>query len=88
MRCEHDSCVYTRDVNTPQAIYLLLYVNDMLIACKEAQVIKQVKTALSSRFEMKDLLMRGQLRTFWGWRSIGTGSEGSSTCPCPHTYKG
>lgn len=31
-RCSKDLCVYMRDVQTDKAIYLLLYVDDMLIA--------------------------------------------------------
>ena len=31
-RCSKDICVYMRDVQTDKAIYLLLYVDDMLIA--------------------------------------------------------
>jgi len=36
-------------------IYLLLYVNDMLIASKSRSVINKLKKNLSSEFEMKDL---------------------------------
>lgn len=36
-------------------IYLLLYVDDMLVACKDKKHIKALKDQLSSRFEMKYL---------------------------------
>nr|CBG76267.1 OO_Ba0005L10-OO_Ba0081K17.18 [Oryza officinalis] len=38
-----------------EAIYLLLYVNDMLIAAKDKSEIAKLKAQLSSEFEMKDL---------------------------------
>ena len=36
-------------------LYLLLYVDDMLIACKSKKVVQELKGALSREFEMKDL---------------------------------
>lgn len=36
-------------------IYLLLYVDDMLIAAKDKSEIAKLKARLSSEFEMKDL---------------------------------
>lgn len=36
-------------------IYLLLYVDDMPIACKYLTEINKVKTRISGEFEMKDL---------------------------------
>ena len=36
-------------------IYLLLYVDDMLIASKSRSAIDKLKKELSSEFEMKDL---------------------------------
>nr|CBG76256.1 OO_Ba0005L10-OO_Ba0081K17.7 [Oryza officinalis] len=38
----------------PEAIYLLLYVDDMLIAAKDKSEIAKLKAQLSSEFEMKD----------------------------------
>ena len=37
------------------AIYLLLYVDDMLIAAKNKSDIAKLKAQLSKEFEMKDL---------------------------------
>lgn len=34
-------------------IYLLLYVNDMLIACKEREEIEDLKRILNSEFDIK-----------------------------------
>ena len=36
-------------------LYLLLYVDDMLIACKSKKRVQELKAALSQEFEMKDL---------------------------------
>ena len=36
-------------------IYLLLYVDDMLIACKSRSTIDKLKEDLSFEFEIKDL---------------------------------
>ena len=55
LRCEHDHCVYVKDVDTMDALYLLLYVDDILIASKSMTAVKGLKRALSQEFEMKDL---------------------------------
>lgn len=54
-RSSRDACVYMKNVHTKKAIYLLLYVDDMLIASGDKAEIKQVKECLSKEFEMKDL---------------------------------
>lgn len=54
-RSDFDSCVYVRDVGTHSATYLLIYVDDMLIASKEMLTVNKLKGELCSRFEMKDL---------------------------------
>jgi transposase InsO family protein len=53
-RSEFDSCVYIKFVDG-SPIYLLLYVDDMLIAAKSKKEITTLKAQLSSEFEMKDL---------------------------------
>ena len=37
------------------ALYLLLYVDDMLIASRSIKVVKGLKRVLSNEFEMKDM---------------------------------
>ena len=54
-RCEHDYCVYIKDVDEEDVLYLLLYVDDMLIANRSMDAMKRLKRALSSEFEMKNL---------------------------------
>ena len=55
IKSEYDSCVYHTKLFDNTYIYLLLYVDDMLIACKHPNEINKVKTQLSGEFEMKDL---------------------------------
>ena len=47
--------VYYNKLPSGQYIYLLLYVNDMLIISKSRSVIDKLKKDLSFEFEMKDL---------------------------------
>ncbi|KAH9726184.1 hypothetical protein KPL70_008163 [Citrus sinensis] len=54
-RSEHDHCVYFRRLSDGAFIYLLLYVDDMLIASKNRDEIERLKKQLTSEFEMKDL---------------------------------
>lgn len=54
-RSKYDSCMYFARLKENSLIYLLIYVDDMLIACKHKAEILKLKDALSSEFEMKDL---------------------------------
>ena len=54
-RSNYDSCVYFKKSDDGSFIYLLLYVDDMLIATKDKKKIRKVKVQLSKEFEMKDL---------------------------------
>ncbi|KAG8502990.1 hypothetical protein CXB51_000989 [Gossypium anomalum] len=54
-RSSLDSCVYFKKNNDGFFVYLLLYVDDMLIAAKDKGEIRKVKAQLSEEFEMKDL---------------------------------
>jgi hypothetical protein len=53
-RSQYDSYVYLKFVNGSPT-YLLLYVDDMLIAAKSIKEITALKAQLSSVFDMKDL---------------------------------
>ena len=50
-----DHCVYFRKLQDGSFIYLLLYVDDMLIASRNQGEICRLKAQLSKEFEMKDL---------------------------------
>ncbi|KAH9726277.1 Integrase catalytic domain-containing protein [Citrus sinensis] len=54
-KSEHDYCVYFRRLPDGAFIYLLLYVDDILIALKNRDEIERLKKQLASEFEMKDL---------------------------------
>ena len=54
-RSSYDSCVYFKKSTDGSFVYLLLYVDDMLIAAKDKEEIRKVKNQLSKEFEMKDL---------------------------------
>lgn len=53
-RSEYDYCLYIKsDGNV--IIYLLLYVDDLMIVTDNEEKLNEVKLSLSSRFEMKDM---------------------------------
>ena len=54
-RCEFGPCVYVKTLEDEYRLYLLLYVDDMLIACKSRRIVQELKVALSREFEMKNL---------------------------------
>ncbi|GJZ18871.1 retrotransposon protein, putative, ty1-copia subclass, partial [Tanacetum coccineum] len=51
----YDSCVYYRSYAPGDYIYLLLYVDDILIACKSNAEIGSTKSLLKKEFDMKEL---------------------------------
>ena len=54
-RSSYDNCVYFQKTSDGSFIYLLLYVDDMLIAARDKSLVNKLKTQLSSEFDMKDL---------------------------------
>ena len=54
-RSSYDSYVYFKEVSDGSFAYLLLYVDDMLIAAKDMREIIKVQAQLSKEFEIKDL---------------------------------
>lgn len=44
-----------KQLSLGEGIYLLLYVDDMLIAAKSKREIQSLKDSLKAEFEMKDL---------------------------------
>ena len=55
LRSAYDACVYYQKLADGSFIYLLLYVDDMLVASRDIAEINKLKVQLSSEFEMKDL---------------------------------
>ena len=72
-RSNFDSCLYFKGVNGEDPIYLLLYVDDMLLACPSFKTIQHVKGLLKSEFDMKEL---GEARRILGI-SISRNRSGS-----------
>ncbi|KAL9258959.1 Retrovirus-related Pol polyprotein from transposon TNT 1-94-like protein [Drosera capensis] len=51
----YDCCVYHKKVSDCSLMYLLLYMDDMLIATRDIVEIKKLKVLLNTEFDMKDL---------------------------------
>jgi hypothetical protein len=54
VRRSADHCVYSKQVGN-HFIYVVLHIDDMLLVGNNIDVIKEVKSHLSSKFDMKDL---------------------------------
>ena len=54
-RSPYNCCVYHKKLEDGSFIYLVLYVDDMLIAARNKTDIQKLKGLLSPKFEMKDL---------------------------------
>jgi len=57
-----DKCLYVK-MNGDQKVYLLLYVDDIILASNSRDLLDEVRQLLMSHFSMKDL---GQLHNFLG----------------------
>lgn len=62
-RSINNACVYFKRIENNCWVYLLLYVDDMLIASKDKNEIKKLKMCLKLKFDMKDL---GEARKILG----------------------
>ncbi|CAM8978016.1 unnamed protein product [Rhodiola kirilowii] len=51
----YDSCLYLKDVKSATLLYVVLYVDDLLLICPSLPVIMQLKDNLKKFFDMKDL---------------------------------
>lgn len=54
-RCVFDAYVYYKKADTGNMVYFLLYVDDMLSACKSLSGLYKLKEILKCEFKMKDL---------------------------------
>jgi hypothetical protein len=54
-RSNYDHCIYLKQFPNGSFVYILLYVDDMLIAYHEKSLIVELKAQLSHEFDMKDL---------------------------------
>ena len=53
--CEYDCFVYVKSLDDDSFIFILLYVDDMLIVAKSIIEVNKLKSLLSKEFDMKDL---------------------------------
>jgi len=53
--CEYDCGVYVKSLDDSSFIFLLLYVDDMLIVAKNLDDVVGLKDLLNQEFDMKDL---------------------------------
>ena len=53
--CEYDCCVYVKSLDDDSSIFLLLYVDDMLIVAKSMSEVNILTILFSREFYMKDL---------------------------------
>lgn len=63
-RSQSDPCIYTFHSNI-YIIYVIIYVDDILIICNDLKEIRRLKQKFSSEFEMKDL---NELEFFLGMK--------------------
>lgn len=54
-KSEFNLCVYYKKLKEEDYIYLLLYVDDMMLISKDISEVNKVKKILNSEFDMKDL---------------------------------
>lgn len=54
-RSAYDNCVYIKHEKGINDVFLLLYVDDILIACKYRQEIQKIESVLGTEFEITDL---------------------------------
>lgn len=55
-RCYEDTCTYVKMAKDGGiAVYLLIYVDDMLVAANDIKEIEMVKWQLAKKFDLKDL---------------------------------
>ena len=54
VRSNYDYCLYVNNTNK-DPIYILVFIDDLLICCKNNKIIDEIKESLMKRFSMKDL---------------------------------
>ncbi|GJS21580.1 retrovirus-related pol polyprotein from transposon TNT 1-94, partial [Tanacetum coccineum] len=73
IRNQFDNCVYSKKVSGDFYVYVLLYVDNMLVAAKDMTVINDLKALVKSEFEMKDLGAAKKILGMEIWRDRKAG---------------
>jgi len=63
-RCISDSCIYLKNINGKD-IYMAVYVDDIIIACTDLDIINEIKELLKKKYTMKDM---GEMDWYLGMR--------------------
>ena len=63
IQSKSDPCLFIRKVGESDIVYLLVWVDDIIIASSDSSLMDETKTHLSKAFDMKDL---GELKHFVG----------------------
>ena len=61
--CENDRCIYVRNEPDESLSYIALYVDDLLIANKNLEIVQSIKRAIASHWKARDL---GEAKKFLG----------------------
>jgi len=62
-RSKNDYCLYFLLAQENEMIYLILFVDDLLLCGKNEKILEKIKKKLSSHFSMKDM---GKVKTYLG----------------------
>lgn len=73
LRCDYEYCLYMK-INAECKVYLLLYIDDLLLASSVVKEIENVKQLLNENFKMKDL---GQISHYLGMHVTQNLREGT-----------
>lgn len=74
-RSRHDYCLYVKE-EKENSVYLVIYVDDLLIAGKDARVVRNIQEKLKKEFEMADM---GEVHHFLGIKVERKMEEGLMT---------
>jgi hypothetical protein len=74
-RCISDACIYIKTIDGLD-IYIAVYVDDIIIACKDINIINKIKKQLSDKYTMKDM---GEMDWYLGMRYTRNKSNGIIT---------